>query len=101
MAGNTTATNFSFTLDYSSKTNPPVIQLYWPRDGARIAGSNFTWRGWVDDPTATVTASIIDTNGDTNTFNGLMERDGNFWAGKPALERRHEPADVDGGRCGG
>jgi hypothetical protein len=27
LAGGTTTTNFNFTLDYSSKTNPPVMQI--------------------------------------------------------------------------
>ncbi|MCW5551575.1 MAG: hypothetical protein KIS67_05335 [Verrucomicrobiae bacterium] len=49
LAGNVTTTNFSFTLDYSSDTNAPVVAIYWPEDGAHICGSNFTWRGWVDD----------------------------------------------------
>ena len=33
----------------------------------------------MDDPTATVTAQTVDTNGNTNVFNGLVERNGNFW----------------------
>jgi hypothetical protein len=78
-AGNTTTTNFNVTLDYTMATNPPVIQLFWPQNGEQISGSNFTWRGWVDDPTATVSASITSTNGDTNTVTGLVERNGNFW----------------------
>jgi hypothetical protein len=79
LAGNTTVTNFSFTLDYSSRTNPPVVNLYWPQNGTLVCNSNYTWRGWVDDPTATVAAQMVDTNGDTNFFNGIVERNGNFW----------------------
>jgi hypothetical protein len=78
LAGNVTTTNFNFTLDYSSATNP-VIQLFWPRNGEQISGSNFTWRGWVDDPTATISASITDTNGNTTVVQGYTERNGNFW----------------------
>ena len=33
MAGNVTVTNFSLTLDYSSRTNPPLVNLYWPQNG--------------------------------------------------------------------
>ena len=33
----------------------------------------------MDDPTATVTAQSVDTNGNTNLFNGIVSRDGNFW----------------------
>jgi len=79
MAGNVTTTNFCFTLDYSSKTNPPVVSLYWPQNGTLICSTNYTWRGWVADPTVTVAAQTVDTNGDTNTFNAIVERDGNFW----------------------
>ncbi|HEY4415594.1 MAG TPA: hypothetical protein VGO57_07880 [Verrucomicrobiae bacterium] len=79
MAGNVTTTNFSFTFDSSSRTNPPAIKLYWPQNGTLVCNSNYTWRGWVDDPTATVTAQFIDTNGITNVFSGIVERDGKFW----------------------
>jgi hypothetical protein len=80
LAGNVTTTNITFTLDYSGKTNPPIIQLYWPQDGTQIAGTNsYTWRGWVEDFTATVTAALVDTNGNTNVYNALVERDGKFW----------------------
>jgi hypothetical protein len=79
MAGNTTTASYNFTLDYSSRTNPPVVQLYWPQDGTLVCDGNYTWRGWADDPTATVTAQLVDTNGDTNIFEGIMERTGNFW----------------------
>jgi hypothetical protein len=78
-AGNLTTTNFTVTLDYASATNP-VIKLYWPQDGTKIIGSSFNWRGWVDDATATVIAQIVDTNGVTNLVQGLVERDGKFWA---------------------
>ena len=78
LAGNVTASNFSFTLDYSGATNP-VIKLFWPQNGEQISGPNFTWRGWVDDPTATVIASIVDTNGNTSVVQGVVERNGNFW----------------------
>ena len=79
LAGNVTTSNLTYTLDYSSKTNPPVLALYWPTNGALICGTNFTWRGSVDDPTVTISAQIVDTNGDTNVVNGIVERNGNFW----------------------
>ena len=87
-AGDTTTTNFNFTLDYSSKTNPPVVQITWPTNGTQIGGSNFTCQGWINDPTATVTTQLVFTNGSTNIFvNGIytnvysaeVERNGNFW----------------------
>ncbi|MGH7951300.1 MAG: hypothetical protein ACREFE_05200 [Limisphaerales bacterium] len=88
LAGDTTTTNFDFTLDYSGKTNPPAVQIIWPQDGTQISGSNFTCRGWISDPTATVSTSLVFTNGDTNYFagglytniySGEVERNGNFW----------------------
>ena len=79
LAGNVTTTNLTYTLDYSSKTNPPALALYWPTNGALLSGTNFTWRGFVDDPTVTISAQIVDTNGDTNVLNGIVERNGNIW----------------------
>jgi len=77
-AGNTTATNFAITLDYSTASNP-VVQVVWPQDGSQIGAGVFTCRGMLDDPTATVTAQITDTNGNVNAVTGLVERNGNFW----------------------
>ena len=78
LAGNATTTNLSYVLDYSSPTNPPVITLYWPQDGAQISGTNFTWLGHLDDFTDQLTVQTVDTNGNTNVFNGLVEQNGNF-----------------------
>jgi hypothetical protein len=79
LAGNVTTTNFNVTLDYTDKTNPPVVNLYWPQDQTLICNGNYTWRGWVNDPTATVAAQMADTSGDIYTFNATVGRDGNFW----------------------
>lgn len=79
LAGNVTTTNFNFTVDYSSKTNPPIVQITAPLDGMMLAGNCFTLRGQVNDPTVTITASITDTNGNVNTIDGLVERNGRFW----------------------
>lgn len=78
-AGDTTITNFNFTLDYSSKTNPPVVQITWPTNGTQISGGNFTLDGQLDDPTAAISVSIADSNGYTNVVKGLVERNGRFW----------------------
>ena len=80
LAGNTTVANVSFILDYSSVTNPPVVALIWPQDGAQIAGTNFTLQAQVDDATANVTVSITDSNGNTAVVSALVERDGMIWA---------------------
>jgi hypothetical protein len=79
LAGNVTTLVTNFTLDYSGKTNPPVVQLTWPTNGTLVIGSNFTLDGQLADPTATVRASITDTNGNTNTVAGLVARTGQFW----------------------
>ena len=79
LAGNTTTTNITFTLDYSGKTNPPAVQIAWPQNGAKITGDRFTVDGLIDDPTATVTAQIANAIGATNTVSGLVERNGKFW----------------------
>lgn len=78
LAGNISSNVYSYVLDYSNATNP-IIKLYWPLDGTEISGGDFTCRGWVDDPAATVFGSLVNTNGTTSTF-ALVERDGKFWA---------------------
>jgi len=77
LAGNQTTTNFTFTL--LSDTNAPTLNFVWPHQAMKLSGTNFTIRGQLDDPTALVIASMIDTNGVTNSFDGLVERDGKFW----------------------
>jgi len=79
LAGNTTTLVTNFTLDYSAKTNAPSVQIAWPTNGTEVSGSAFTVDGQVSDPTITVAAVITDTNGNTNTVSGLVERSGKFW----------------------
>jgi len=81
LAGNMTTTNLNLVLDYSSVTNPPVLTVVWPQDGAQIAASDtFTLQAEVNDPTAAVQATISDAAGDTNTIQALVERDGTVLA---------------------
>jgi hypothetical protein len=75
-----TATNFTVTLDYSSKTNPPSVKLNWPPDGAILTGSEFVCTGLVSDPTASVVVQLADSSGDTNSFDARVGRDGDFYA---------------------
>ena len=79
LAGNTTSTNISITLNYSGDTNPPVLTVLWPQDGTEISGTQFTFEGQVENPTATVSASIVDISGNTNTAQGVVERSGLVW----------------------
>jgi hypothetical protein len=67
------------TLDYSTKTNPPSVQITWPRDGDIISGSTFAVDGYVPDATVSVSGTVSDTSGNTNTVRGLVERNGKFW----------------------
>ena len=78
-AGNVTTTNFSFMLDYSAKTNAPVLSVCWPQNGDALSGSSFVLDGQVDDATASVTVQTLDAAGTTNTFEALVGRDGRFW----------------------
>jgi hypothetical protein len=78
--GETTSTNESFTVDFSANTNPPTLSIIWPPDETVISGTNFNLQAQVNDDTATVTAQIVDENGDTNTVEGLVERSGLVWA---------------------
>jgi hypothetical protein len=71
-------TNFTFVVDYSGNTNPPVVQLYWPKNGTRIGTDSFTWRGWVDDSSAQIEAQLVDADGVTNVVSGRVGRDGVF-----------------------
>ena len=79
LAGNTTLTELSFTLDYFGDTTPPALTVVWPQNQTVVASSNFTLQAQVDDVSATVTASIVDTDGNTNTVAGLVERSGQVW----------------------
>ena len=80
-AGNATVVSRTFTLDGSGDTTPPAITLQWPLDGTQVAAGSdtLTWRGQLDDPTATVTAQVVDVNGVTNTLTGIVERTGGWW----------------------
>jgi hypothetical protein len=74
VAGNTTVTNFSYTLSYAGVTNAPTLTVLWPTNNTPIGGSNVTIQAQVSDATATVTATV---NG--NAVQGLIERSGLVW----------------------
>ena len=78
-AGNTTTTNFTVTLDYTTATNPPTVSLIWPLAGMAVSGTNLTLRGTMSDETGTIVAQIADGDGNTNLVTGLVERNGMFW----------------------
>ncbi|HEY1718340.1 MAG TPA: hypothetical protein VGH42_08630, partial [Verrucomicrobiae bacterium] len=74
VAGNTTTTNFSYTLSYAGVTNAPALTLLWPPNNTPIGGSNVTIQAQVDDATATISASV-----NSNVVQGLVERSGLVW----------------------
>ena len=77
MAGNTTVTNFNHTL--ASDSVAPVITVRTPTSGMKLSGDTFNMDGWLDDFTATVTASVVDGGGTTNDYDAVVERNGRFW----------------------
>ena len=79
LAGNEATSNVDVTVDYSGDTTAPMIQLVWPTNGTLIIGGSFTLQAQVDDATATLTASIVDTNENTNVVSGMLERNGAVW----------------------
>jgi hypothetical protein len=74
-----TAIELEYHLDYSAASNAPAILSQWPTNGAVISGTNFTLRGYVDDPTASIHATITAANGTLTDIDADMERDGLFW----------------------
>lgn len=79
LSGNTTTTNLTLTLDGAGDTTPPTISLVWPQSGMKLGGSAFTVNGFLNDPSATVTATLVSTDGVTNILSGLVGRSGEFW----------------------
>ncbi|HEU5124206.1 MAG TPA: hypothetical protein VFW05_09110 [Verrucomicrobiae bacterium] len=78
LAGNVTTTNFNVLVDVLSNTNPPVLNVIWPTNGAYVSGTNFTLRGRVDDATAQVTGLIVNASNQISAA-GVVDRDGLFW----------------------
>ncbi len=76
LAGNVATLVTNITLDYSSKTNPPTVQISWPANGDNLSGNSFNLGGQVSDPTASVSAQLDST---TNPVSGAVGRDGTFW----------------------
>ncbi|GEM_PF-895817 len=86
LAGNTKTTVLNYTFSLAGDTTPPAMAVHWPQTGTEISGSAFTFRGEIDDPTATVTASIVGTGGSPTVVTGLVERNGLVWVEGLPLE---------------
>ena len=82
LAGNVTVTNYTFTLDYTTATNPPVITVTYPLTNSLVASSNFTLLGYLDNDTASL---MVSNNNGSQTVSALVERGGNFSAANLAL----------------
>lgn len=78
-AGNVSITNVQFTVDYSTKTNPPLMQIISPQNGDEIGTDNVAINGYVTDLTATVVAQMVNTNGTTNIVEGIVHWNHQFW----------------------
>lgn len=78
-AGNLTNAVYTYNLSYAGDTNPPVISVAWPHNGAEVHGDTFTCRGIVDDFTATMSAVMIDGSGKATRLRVPIERNGKFW----------------------
>jgi hypothetical protein len=76
LAGNAAETICQFYSRPTATPRPPALSLTWPQDGMTLAGASFSLRGYLDDETATVSATLA---GDTNNYGGFVERDGRFW----------------------
>lgn len=78
-AGN--QTNFTFALVNTAYSNAPVLTIGWLSTNSVISGSNFTLKAQVNDPNASVTATL---NG--NTTEGLVDGNGTVWVQNLALD---------------
>jgi Glucodextranase, domain B len=79
VAGNTAILTTNILLDYPIDHTAPALTVIWPADGTTIGGTSFIFEGQVDDPTASISATIIDANGNPNTVAGSVDRDGTVW----------------------
>lgn len=73
LAGNTSTTNLTVTLDYSGDTNAPFITVNWPPHNTSVAGSNFTLSGQLDDATA-----VLRVSSGAGTNVAVVKRNGKF-----------------------
>jgi len=77
LAGNTTTTNVSFTLQRDSTA--PLVTFGRPFDGILVNGDTITIYGALDDTSATISVTYTNSDGDANSVPGIVERNGAFW----------------------
>lgn len=68
-----------YKLDYSNKTNPPVLKVVWPQDKCRVGSDSFGLQAEVDDFTATIHVSVKDAQGQIHSRTDTPGRDGMVW----------------------
>ena len=78
-AGNAIRTNFTFVFSTAGVVSGPRLTPEWPTDNAEISGSSFTVRGRSDDPSAQITALIVDPAGSVMRRTAEVERTGRYW----------------------
>jgi len=67
------------TLDYTTATAPPVVNVIWPQDQMAVSGTSLTIRGTMSDETGTILAQVTDANHNVTPVPGLVERNNMFW----------------------
>ena len=78
-SGNVAVTNFNYIFDTNGDVTPTTLSFSWPQNNTVVCGNSFTVQATMGDDTATATLQYTDTNGVTQTVNGLVERGGNLW----------------------
>lgn len=78
LAGNIATNRLTYVFTLDQDKTPPVIALDQPKNGHSWMDETLTARGRLDDPTARI-AAVVSSSGQTNSIQGLVERNGYFW----------------------
>jgi len=78
LAGRTATNVLTYVFSLEGAKTPPILSLDWPANGDKINGESFTIRGRLDNETARINA-VVSGAGQTNSCQGLVERNGHFW----------------------
>jgi hypothetical protein len=76
----TNSVSVNYKVDFHSDTNAPSFKLLWPPNGSAVSDSSFTMNGIINNPSASIRASITSAN-KTNEFFGIVSGSGGekFW----------------------
>lgn len=75
LAGNVSVRTLQCTFDLQNDHTAPNMTVHWPLSGASVAANEFTLRGVLDDPTATISVDGLGKG----SIQGVVERNGDFW----------------------